>query len=166
MSLVVGKKGTGKTTLVRYLVRRFRGAVFICDYLGEYNDLASERVYVRLWRSVNDFMVVTRAAWQAPANAQKMVVLDEIEFLCLDKKQKEVIEFLYRLGRHRRIDIVSVSHRFYMIPVICRALTDVFYLFRLSEPRDLAYLTGMVEPEDVERIKVLPDFNYVVVKNF
>lgn len=115
--------------------------------------MASDRVFVSVWTGYNSFYQLTRRAWEAPG--KKLLVLDEVEFLALDNAQKEIIDFLYRLGRHKSLDIISVSHRFYMIPVIIRAMTDIFYVFRLSEPRDLAFLQGIMSSAEIESIKSL-----------
>lgn len=150
---MVGKKGTGKTTLCRDLVRKFKGRVFVADYLGEYLDLAGDRVQVQVLTDFKSFYDITRSAWYSPG--KKMLVLDEVEFICFDKRQKEIVDFLYRLGRHRGLDILAVSHRFFMIPVIIRAMTDRFYLFRITEPRDLKFLDGLIPDQDINRVKNL-----------
>lgn len=87
-----------------------------------------------------------------------LMVLDEIAVYGRDNPQ---IDHLYRLGRHKGIDVVAISQRFYSLPPIVRAQTDIFHVFGTTEPRDIQYLKGLVSQEVLETILRLDFFQYI-----
>lgn len=90
-----------------------------------------------------------------------LLVLDEVD---LYGKNNSAIEFIYRYGRHRNIEIVAVSRRFYDLPVIIRALTDYFFIFRITEKRDLEYLSRYIDNSRLEKIRSLPKYTFEIIK--
>jgi hypothetical protein len=88
------------------------------------------------------------------------VVFDEID---LYGKNNPYISFLYRFGRHKNIEVIAVSRRFYDLPVIVRALTDKFYLFQITEERDLNYLRRSVPENIISKIIALKNFEYIMI---
>jgi len=85
-------------------------------------------------------------------------VFDEID---LYGKIDPFIGFLFRYGRHKNIDLVSISRRFYDLPLITRALTDEFIFFQITEERDLQYLKRLVTEDYLNTIIHLSDYKYI-----
>lgn len=129
--------------------------VFVYDFLGEYIDLSSERCFVSR-ESVYDFC---QNAWNTSSpDFQNLVVFDEID---LYGKNDLHIAYLYRYGRHKNLDIIAIARRFYDLPVITRALTDKFYLFQITEERDINYLRRYISEEFIQRLIHLADYQYI-----
>lgn len=154
---IVGKRGKGKTTLAKNFINdSLAERVYILDFLGEYWSFQSERVIV--FRDVGVYGFCSMV-WEASSPAfQTLVIFDEID---LYGKNNPYISFLYRYGRHKGLEIVAVSRRFYDLPVIVRALTDEFYLFQITEERDLAYLRRMIPENSILRLMSLKNFEYI-----
>jgi len=71
---------------------------------------------------------------------------------------------LFRIARHRNIDIIVVSQRFYDLLPIIRGLTDIFYLFNITEPRDIDYISKYIGYDISERVKSLEPLHYLQIK--
>jgi hypothetical protein len=62
---------------------------------------------------------------------------------------------LVRLSRHRGIYIFWTAQRFAEVPRTLTALTDVFNIFAVSEPRDLDALAERTSPEIADQVATL-----------
>lgn len=153
---IVGKRGKGKTSLAKQLIADSDAKqIFIYDFLGEYLIFASERILV----SRGDLYEFCQTVWNTSSPQFKsLVVFDEID---LYGKDNFHIGFLYRYGRHKNIDIIAVARRFYDLPVIVRSLTDLFYLFQITEERDVNYLRRYIKEDFVQKLIHLDDFHYL-----
>jgi hypothetical protein len=155
----VGKKGKGKTTLAKSLIlqRPDSDQVFILDYLGEYHSLKRKKVFI--FRE--NLYLFCKTAWDnASPKKNTLVVFDEID---LYGKNNPYISFIYRFGRHKKIDLIAIARRFYDLPVIVRSLTDEFYLFQITEERDLNYLRRSVDEAKVQQIFNLKNYDYIII---
>ncbi len=90
-----------------------------------------------------------------------LIVLDEIAEYGKDPVHKEQISTLYRLGRHKGIDVIAISQRFYSMPPIVRSQSDIFHVFQITEVRDCQYIGSLVSPQILETIKNLGMFQYI-----
>lgn len=155
---IIGKRGKGKTSLAKELVADSNAKqIFIYDFLGEYISFATEKVLV----SRGDLYEFCQTVWNTSHSQFKtLIVFDEID---LYGKDNFHIEFLYRYGRHKNIDIVAVARRFYDLPVTARALTDSFYLFQITEERDINYLRRFINEDFIQKLIHLPDFEYITI---
>jgi predicted AAA+ superfamily ATPase len=160
LQTIVGKRGFGKTTLAKHLVRESpHPKIFVLDYILEYQDLSADpRVEIHVREALKSFYLAVREATHKGSEGQALVVLDEVD---LYGKNNVYLKHLYRYGRHYGIDCIAVSRRFFDLPLHVRALTDVFHVFRISEPRDLEYLSGRVPRSHLETIRTLERFKYV-----
>lgn len=155
---IVGKRGKGKTTLAKQKIRESQAErIYIYDYLGEYISYSSENILV----SRGDLKGFCRTAWNDSKKTLRLnhlVVFDEID---LYGKNNFQIEFLYRYGRHVNLDCIGIARRFYDLPVTARALTDTFYLFQITEERDINYLRRYISEEFIRRLIHLNDYEYI-----
>ena len=156
---IVGKRGKGKTTLAKnLLIQSEADQIFVFDYLGEYLALSSERI--RVYRE--NLAEFCEYIWNnSGGNIRSLAVFDEVD---LYGKNNEYISFLYRFGRHKKIEIIAVARRFYDLPVIIRALTDKFYLFQITEERDISYLKRLVSDDFVRKLISLENFQYINIE--
>jgi len=154
---IIGKRGYGKTTLCKnIIVDSLYNDILINDYIGEYSNLSAPGKQVYIVNNRIDLLI--KFAW---GRGNCLLVLDEVD---LYGKNNSAIEFIYRYGRHKNIEIVAVSRRFYDLPVIIRALTDYFFIFRITEKRDLEYLSRYIDNSRLEKIKSLPKYTFEIIK--
>lgn len=156
LQTIVGKRGRGKTTLAKtLLINNTWDQVFILDFLGEYNSFNSASCHV-VHSGLKPFC---HRVWdKSDVGKKTLVIFDEID---LYGKTDYRIQFLYRYGRHKDIDIIAVARRFYDLPLYCRSLTDVFHLFQITEQRDLMYLTQLVPKTTMQILINLRPFQYI-----
>jgi len=152
---IVGKRGRGKTTLVKELISESDAdRVLILDFLGEYSDINDPRVQI----SRGYLYPFLKEAWETCQDFNKtLIVLDEID--CYSKYD-EYISYVYKYGRHGAIEIIAVSRTFMNLPVISRRLTDVYYLFQITEWIDLKHLERHTGKDFVLKVQNLDFYEY------
>lgn len=153
---VIGKRGKGKTTLVKQLIQESSAQkVYILDYLGEYGNLESEKVYI----GRGGLYEFCEKVWnESDPSYESLAVFDEVDLYSRDDPH---LGFMYRYSRHKAVSLVAVSRRFYDLPTIVRALTDEFIFFQITEERDLQYLRRLVSQEYLNTLMNLPTFSYI-----
>lgn len=153
---IVGKRGKGKTSLAKQFIYESKAThVHILDFLGEYHSLKDNRIILVR----DDLYGFCKFAWEsASPKFETLIVFDEID---LYGKDNFHIGFLYRYGRHKNINIIAVARRFYDLPVIVRSQTDSFYLFQITEERDVNYLRRYINENFIQKLISLEDFHYI-----
>ncbi|MGH9482155.1 MAG: hypothetical protein ACRD1L_08675 [Terriglobales bacterium] len=69
-----------------------------------------------------------------------LLALEEVPWYSSASAQPEGLDMLTRMGRHRRVDLVWTAQRLAEVSRRLTAATDVFVIFGMREPRDLAAL--------------------------
>jgi hypothetical protein len=130
--------------------------------MGDYKEFAVEG-YCYVEPSSNNFGPFMCDLWKRSREGiSTLVVLDEIASYCKPWSEAEAqINHLYRLGRHKGIDAISINQRFYGMPPIIRSQTDIFSLFQVTEPRDVLYLQKLVSSQVLETLIHLRQFEYI-----
>lgn len=84
------------------------------------------------------------------------VAIEEVSLVCSSPSSMPA-EFgrLVRLSRHRNINICWTAQRFAEVPRTLTALTDVFAIFQVTEPRDLDALAGRTSLEIADQVAQL-----------
>ncbi len=159
LKTIVGKRGRGKTTLAfEFIEAGGYDQIFVLDFLGEYEDLKGENVFI-FFEDLELFY--NRVRDKADAKKKTLVVFDEIDIY---GKNSIPIAYLYRYGRHANVDIIAISRRFFDLPVIVRSLTDEFYLFQITEELDLKYLRLLAPKDKILKLINLKTFDYLTIK--
>ena len=153
---IIGKRGTGKTTLAKNLTQRINpDNLFIYDFLGEYKQYKNKCVSY----SFNNTYKVFSDCWNfSKPDKINLLICDEIDLYGYNNKY---LEFLYRYGRHKNISTIAVSRRFYNLPLYVRALTEIFYLAKITEERDLNYLKSLAGKSLIEKVKNIENFKFI-----
>lgn len=159
---VVGKRGRGKTSLVaEILARKKRDQIFIFDYCGEFRQFEIPG-FCYVWNT--GFLEFCHAAWDySRAGISTLMVLDEVHIYSREKELCKYIDHIARLGRHRDIEILSTSQRFVGLPMSIRSATDVYYVFQLTEIRDMDFLKNYISQETLDVITGLNRFEYITL---
>ncbi|MCJ7487208.1 MAG: ATP-binding protein [Candidatus Aminicenantes bacterium] len=162
LQTIVGRRGTGKTSLAWWAAQRYSGArVFILDYKGDFGSLASSKITVVRYTRPEDVRAFCELAWDAAdKRSRTLVVLDEIR--CYGRDNED-IAFLYRMGREWNIDIIAIAHKFYDLSEYVRALTDFYNVFQIINPTDINYLKGYLDDSLVKTILSLDNFTFVTL---
>jgi hypothetical protein len=96
------------------------------------------------------------------ARGDLLVVFEEMPELCEGGKVPKKLRYLVRIGRHAGIDIAYTGQRFSEIARTLTAQTDVFILFRQSEPIDLDGLARRTSRDVAEQVKNLQPQQFIV----
>ena len=129
--------------------------------MAEFRDFAIEG-YIEVENTSVGFVPFMQRVWsESHMGIKTLLVLDEVAVYGKDNLQ---IDHVYRLGRHKGIDIIAISQRFYSMPVITRTQTDVWHVFQVTELRDVQYLKGLVSEAQLSTIMNLDMFQYVDIQ--
>jgi len=156
---IVGKRGKGKTSLAKKLVRAESSSkIFIFDFMDEYSGLSNEYISIYYY----DPWLFCKEVWeQAALYKNNLVVFDEINRY---GHNNEDIHWLYDLGRHKNIDIIAVSRRIFSdLPVFVRTGTERYIFFQITEPIELDYIKKHSSEEMADMVRNLKDFQYITL---
>lgn len=160
IELMVGKRGTGKTTLIKsFLKKRARAGsrVVALDFLGEYQDYDSV-----LYSGAVSVAKAIDLVWSGGCREKRFFVIDELDMY--SAKDVRLLKNVFRLSRHKNIDILASSHRLFSLDVVLRALVDDFYLFKISELRDLEYITSVWGRDIAGQVSALKRFEFIHIE--
>jgi hypothetical protein len=172
---VFGKKGTGKTTLVKTVISRlprvvvfdtlaeYTGGVFIYDPQSfiDYLKLNLDRLYKIVLRCDNDedFSICFEAC---RAVYDGTLVVEEIDFYCSPTFIEPSLQKLIKYGRHRQINLIGVSRRAAEVNRNLTAQSDCIVTFQQEENRDIEYMSRRIGAENAESLRGLGKFEYRV----
>jgi type II secretory pathway predicted ATPase ExeA len=174
---VIGPTGSGKTyTVGQYLAEQERFVVFDimgdATYLRPADEILTTRAQLRsIMRNDPNFKVVYRARIErdekdnaimvpdlqfvvdcAYATGDMLLVIDEAHLLCDSRNIPPSLFLATATGRHRRLSILYVSHRFNSIHPMLRLNTHEFWFWRIIEPADLDGIRERCGEETEERV--------------
>jgi hypothetical protein len=167
---IVGRKGTGKSSYLRELLRRCpRFLVF--DVMAEHarqggNQLESPTQLDRFlkWsRAQEKFAAsyipdgaldeeIEEVARLVYGRGHLCFACEEVPLYTQPGYMPPLLGKLVRTGRHRHIDVAWTAQRAAEVPKTLTALTDVWILFSQVEPRDLSALADRCGREVADRV--------------
>jgi len=168
---VIGRKGSGKSTYVRGLVRYCpRFAVF--DVMGEhaspdaknrFEKPAQLEQFLKWSRQQATFACaymptgdleeeIEEVSLLVYARGNLCFVCEEVPLYTQAGYMPPLFGKLIRTGRHREIDICWTAQRAAEVPKTLTALTDVWVLFSQTEPRDLSALADRCGRDVADRV--------------
>lgn len=171
---IIGSKGSGKTVYARAISNQAE-RVIVVDGQREYTKgfaVSSPAHFIEhvdkgerfrvlfLPLELNDVELACRVA-RAKQNC--LIIIEEIHLYCSPNSTPEHMKRLFLLGRHSKVDIVYTSQRFQDISRKVTSQTDVFVLFRISEPVDLKALDARFGKSLTEQVRNLRDHERIVV---
>lgn len=177
---VFGRRGSGKTTLIKRIIPKLKKPVIILDILGNYDNeaydvtsdvtegLLSLREYLDPESDHPGVIVVmgsdiSRAAdffssalWKTGGGT---LVLDEIDAISL--VEAPCFDEAVRYGRNRGIDIITGCRRPAEISKNITAGADLAYCLTTHEPRDIQYYREFLGDELAFKLPNLPQHHGV-----
>lgn len=174
--VIVGRKGSGKTTVARKLARERPRRIYI-DPMHEYTDgvivrrFADLAAYLRnkaydryavVFRSMNDdemlaaIAIATRGEPENPPLPGVTYIIDEADRLCSARSMPAPIQLLANYGRHFGASAIFVARRAKMLPLDVRANADRYIIGQTFEPGDVDYMREYIGDEKAEAVKALP----------
>jgi DNA helicase HerA-like ATPase len=171
---VVGRKGSGKSTLVRAIMEGYP-RVFVIDTMEEYGaedgftvaadfseslaavNQAAEtpgKFRISLRADIDDGDDLVSLVYTVP---NCLLVVEETAFYCSPAYLPPALSRMVRTGRHREIDQIYVTQRPAAVSRDLTAAADIVVSFQAHEPRDLAYFRALAG-DDGERVRNLPRF--------
>lgn len=172
ITTVLGMKGSGKTTLVKFLTRKRQRILFLDPNLEYREGLIfrsfqqllqwhvraedPEQRYICRFESDADIADALAFAWSAQGWA---LVVEEADLLCSPQGIEETFSRIIRHGRHRKLDLFAVSRRPAEISRLLTSQSDEIISFAQREESDLEYLRK--RGFDPEKLKSLQQFEYL-----
>lgn len=104
-----------------------------------------------LFNKINEFVF---------RHGNMLYVIDEVDFYVTANRIPFSFAKLFRYGRHKNIDLITITRRPAEIPRITTAMTDKFLIFRLHEPNDLEYFKKLSSTLP-DKIKSLEKFKFL-----
>lgn len=185
---VFGRRGSGKTTLIRAMIPQLKKPVVIIDVLGNFTGYEHEGKDWVDTETISGALEEMRAYCQDPGKHSGVIVVqtgdldNAIDFLCsalwkihggtlvLDETDAFSIgqsapcyDEAIRYGRNRGIDIVTGCRRPAEISKHITAAADRVYAFVTREPRDIEYYCDFLGDEIALQIPKLAPFHGVWV---
>lgn len=179
ITFVTGRKGCGKSTLVREIMRESR-RVAVVDYLGEYGPECGALVFRGLvacvkalerWNAKPRFCLSLRVTDERDAlslvgivNKMRdvLLVVEEASWLCSPSYLPLELREAVRFGRHQRLSQLYVAQRPVMVNRDITSQADVIVSFQQHGERDVAYLEGSVLADRAQLVRKLRPFEIVV----
>ncbi len=170
---IVGRKGSGKSTMLRTVMEGCP-RLFVLDAMAEHSWIPNR--FCDLGR-VEEFLVWTRkqrtfAGAFIPREdfeeescrlldliydeGNLALGIEEVPMLCTASFQPPALDRIFRLGRHRRLDVVWTAQRMAETSRRITSCTDRFILFAHTEPRDLDAIADRCGRDVAERVAGLP----------
>jgi hypothetical protein len=175
---LVGRKGSGKSTRLRDLLR-YCPRFLVFDVMGEHTEPKDNRfespatltqflkwsheqqnfagTYVPSGQLDEEIEEVARLVY---ARGDLCFVCEEVPLYTQAGYMPPSFGKLIRTGRHQQIDIVWTAQRAAEVPRTLTSLTDLWVLFSQTEPRDLSALADRCGRDVADRVAGLGLHDY------
>lgn len=179
-----GKRGSGKTTVIRGTIKYCRPPVVIIDILGNFDEFTMNKAgigsiqvdkisdainflekyskkevetkVVVLKTSDPDLAVdfMSAALWE---NHGGTLVLDEVDGFSF--ANAPCFDQLVRYGRNRDVDLITGCRRPAEVSRNITAGANKIFVFQTQEPRDIDYFQSTVLGQEAEKLINIPKFH-------
>ncbi len=187
--VILGRKGEGKTTMCKYImrdlgrfvaydpIRQFTGGVRFEDrekirqFLIQNYHIRYKAIYQPILESVGTKEDEEKALLEFEALCLMVqylynvyFVIDEIDMYTSANKCPSVFKNLVMRGRHREISIICTTRRHTETSRHLTAQADMIISFRQQEPNDIKYLSQFFG-EKADLLPTLPPYHYIKYEN-
>jgi|SRR3972149_3345479 len=171
--LVMGKRGSGKTTLAKKLIALLprNKNIFIYDTLGEYSGIGTlaenietvfdyleteERIIRFTSDDDDDFDRICRVIYSLK---DYYLLVDEIDMFISAVYLPEFFKKIIRYGRHSGLGIIAVTRRPADISRLLSSQANFIISFKQHEPKDCQYFSSFMP--DTEKLLELNEYEYL-----
>lgn len=175
--LVIGKRGSGKSYLVKKLIQS-RTRLLIWDLMSEYTGCvvftAEEwetfrafflKVYYKkfriAYRPLHPKEEIDRIARLIYELGNVTFVVEEIDAICGSNYIDPTLECILHRGRHRNIELIGVTPAPFGINRDLTRQAKEVYIFNTNEPRDREYIRNLLGSETEKMLDSLGQYEYV-----
>jgi energy-coupling factor transporter ATP-binding protein EcfA2 len=175
ITLIFGKRGSGKSYLARYLVRSEKRLI-VYDTLHEFSEgvVFEDRFeFLKFWRQVyrGNFRIIyrpTNPIAEFPALADLIfrlgdctVYIEEIDSFMTPHTIGSEFCGLVQRGRHKRISLIGITQRPFGIHRLLTSQAKEIFIFNTNEPRDREYLRDLLGQEIEPMLDSLQQYEYL-----
>lgn len=180
--VVLGSKGQGKSYRIKRGLARVPQWV-AWDYKGEYADRRVGVAGARLWTDLAEWREhlvnggdVRREVFACPRRqflswcrwvtetGDLLVVVEELNRYCGAGRPPDELLDLFDRSRHAHIDLVCAAPRLAGISKDLVHQADELVSAQVTEPNDVAYIREWIGPRGAERLRALPDQNFLRIR--
>jgi len=176
-----GKKGSGKSTLTKEIVREWP-RVIVLDTMSEYNEadkfetawgfrditeLLQSRCDDRRYKlslqgfDIEEGLTILELCWEIP---DSFIVIEEAGLYSSPSQLPSPVANLVLRGRHREISTLWTSQRPASLNRAITSQADVIIAFRQHEERDVHSLKSVLG-DKAEELRNLPDYHIMAYGN-
>jgi len=174
IAFAIGKKGSGKSYYVKGFLAHTRKPFIVTDPLMEYpveqrftsiESFTEALQEGELKKSVGLTLPTTDEVFELFAWSWNMkphiLVIEEFHIYANAWSVSKPLQRLFRMGRHRQIDIIGITQRFVDLPQIAITQADALIIFRQQGIRDIGAIEKVTDPETAMRVANLRDHERV-----
>jgi hypothetical protein len=179
---ISGRKGSGKSFLVRESILPHINRLFVYDAMGEHRWIPDtfeeqDKAVIYLMESYQyesfmaryvpesddeekDFAEIANIVYE---QGNMMFAIEEVVMLnCSPNYAPPKLRRMTRLGRHRNLDLLYTTQRLEECPRSLTSATDVFILFAHSEPRSLDRIAERCGPEVARKVAAFQGHQFLI----
>lgn len=178
---IFGKRGSGKTTIIRGNLDSMPGPVVVLDVLGNFENSGivtnktseiisliqdykkdprdKEKIFVL--RCQDPDLAIEYISASLYESGGGTLVLDEVDAITYVKGS--CFDQLIRYGRNKGVHIVTGCRRPAELSRNITAGANKIYVFQTQEPRDIDYFKSTVLGEKAKNLNILPQFSGILV---
>jgi hypothetical protein len=175
-----GRKGTGKTTLAKFLTRNCKRLIIV-DSLREYE--TGEVIYYMsdLYNKVAtspDFRIVFRPIetgafdWVCylslalcETSGPITLLIDEIDNYANSYYISEPLRYIVHYGRHFNLSLITTARQANRVRNDITAQSDIIITFQQQGRQSISYIDDFYDGDNIEIVKNLKNFNYIYLKS-
>src|SRR4030042_3939700 len=175
--LVIGKRGSGKSYLVKKMSASER-RLFVFDLMSEYTggvvfSAGNPRELAWFWKQfyTRDFRMIYRPLRPKAEILQiaeliyllgnVTFVVEEIDAICTAYDLPEAFSMIVQRGRHKQISWIGVTPAPFGIHRDLTRQAKEIFVFNTTERRDIEYLRNLLGSEIEPKIAALGQYQYV-----
>jgi hypothetical protein len=170
--VILGRRGSGKSFLIKNFLRTARLRFVIYDPLGEYGGfmqadnahdildyVEAEESFIYTSDQDADFERFCQIIYEA---TDYYIVIDEIDLFTQAGNMPQSLRKIVRYGRHKNLGLIVISRRPAAMPREITSQADFILSFTQHEPNDLKYLAEFMTTPNAEALKSLPKYGYKI----